>query len=215
MSPSALPFRVAPGIATHKAGTQGSGNLFPRKLWVLVVTKYSRLMLSLSPFSPDALAAANINPSSFLATDYLNHFNEVVMLMEMVPDMPDMIADVMAWEPRGYTEHFEQSVFADRALAIEAYQAAPRCTKARFDAVIADLDKQIIDIQIMLSGVDMAAPMDPALADRLMLTIVNDLRPSIDRASAIINATDDLATVGPATDEAKMRAQDAVDELFN
>lgn len=206
---------MASGVATHKASIQGSGNLFPRKLWVLVVTKYSRLMLSLSPFSPDALAAANINPSSFLATDYLNHFNEVVMLMEMVPDMPDMIADVVAWEPRGYTEHFEQSVFADRALAIEAYQAAPDCTKARFDAVIADLDKQIIDIQIMLSGVDMAAPMDPALADRLMLTIVNDLRPSIDRASAIINATDDLARVGPATDEAKMRAQDAVDELFS
>jgi hypothetical protein len=172
-------------------------------------------MLSVSPFSPDALAAANINPSSFLATDYLNHFNEVVMLMEMVPDMPDMIEDVMAWEPHGYREHFEQSVFADKALAIEAYQAAPRATKARFDAVIADLDKQIMDIQIMLSGVALSAPMDPALADRLMLTIVNELRPAIDRASAIINATDDAARPGLASDAPKQRAQDAVDELFS
>lgn len=171
-------------------------------------------MLSLSPFSPDALAAANINPSSFLATDYLNHFNEVVMLMEMVPDMPDMAEDVMAWEPCSYTEHFEQSVFADKALAVEAYQAAPADTKARFDAVIADLDSQIVDIQILLSGVDTNASMDPALADRLMMAIVNELRPAIDRASGIINAVDEAAHAGNQPDETKMRAQDAVDELF-
>lgn len=201
-------------MATGVALPQGSGNLFPRKLCALVITKYSRLMLSLSPFSPDALAAANINPSSFLATDYLNHFNEVVMLMEMVPDMPDMAEDVMAWEPCSYTEHFEQSVFADKALAIEAYQAAPANTKARFDAVIADLDSQIVDIQILLSGVDTNASMDPALADRLMMAIVNELRPAIDRASGIINAVDDAAQAGNQPDETKMRAQDAVDELF-
>lgn len=201
-------------MATAGAELQGSGNLFPRKLCTRVITKYSRLMLSLSPFSPDALAAANINPSSFLATDYLNHFNEVVMLMEMVPDMPDMAEDVMAWEPCSYTEHFEQSVFADKALAVEAYQAAPAATKARFDAVIADLDKQIVDIQILLSGVDSSASMDPALADRLMMTIVNELRPAIDRASGIINAVDDAAHTGNQPDETKMRAQNAVDELF-
>jgi hypothetical protein len=201
-------------MATADAWSQGSGNLFSRKLWIVVATKCSRLMLTPSPFSPDALAAANINPSSFLATDYLNHFNEVVMLMEMVPDMPDMAEEVMAWEPRGYTEHFEQSVFADKALAIEAYQAAPAATKARFDAVVADLDKQIVDIQILLSGVDTSASMDPALADRLMMTIVNELRPAIDRASGIINAVDDEAQAGIPTDETKMRAQDAVDELF-
>lgn len=171
-------------------------------------------MLSVSSFSPDALVAANINPSSFLATDYLNHFNEVVMLMEMVPDMPDMIEEVMAWEPRGYTDHFEQSVFAGKALAIEAYAAAPAAAKVAFEDVVADLDKQIVDIQIMLSGVDMAAPMDPALADRLMLTILNELRPAIDRASGIINATDGATSESPDTQEPTQRAQDAVDELL-
>ncbi|MDP3655070.1 MAG: hypothetical protein Q8R67_25705, partial [Rhodoferax sp.] len=33
------------------------------------------------------LRAANINPRTGLATDYLNHFNEAIMLLEMVPDM--------------------------------------------------------------------------------------------------------------------------------
>lgn len=173
-------------------------------------------MLAHSPISPEALANANINPVSFLATDYLNHFNEVVMLMEMVPDMPDMVADVLAWEPCGYPKHFEQSVFAAKALAIEAYHASPAASRTAFDAVVADLDNQIEDIQILLSGVDPSQPMDPALADRLMLTIVNELRPAIDRASGIINATDTGSQVTPAQgdDEAKMRAQDAIDEMF-
>ncbi|MEO8318885.1 MAG: hypothetical protein ABI561_11235, partial [Bradyrhizobium sp.] len=35
------------------------------------------------------LKAANINPRTGLATDYLNHFNEAIMLLEMVPDMPE------------------------------------------------------------------------------------------------------------------------------
>lgn len=165
--------------------------------------------------NPEVLKAANINPSSFLATDYLNHFNEVVMLMEMVCDMPDMAEDVLAWEPRSYCEHFEQSSFAGKALAIAAYGAAPAATKRAFEDVIAELDRQIIDIQIMLSGLDTSAPMDPAVAERLMLTIVNELRPDIDRASAIINATDTPAHAGEPSEESTMRAQDAIDELFS
>jgi len=30
------------------------------------------------------LLAANINPRTGLATDYLNHFNEAIMLLEMI-----------------------------------------------------------------------------------------------------------------------------------
>ena len=31
---------------------------------------------------------ANLDDKTLLATDYLNHFNEVVILLQMVPDMP-------------------------------------------------------------------------------------------------------------------------------
>src|SRR5262249_13363385 len=43
------------------------------------------------------LRAANINPRTGLATDYLNHFNEAVMLLEMVPDMPECAEDFLHW----------------------------------------------------------------------------------------------------------------------
>ena len=70
------------------------------------------------------LRAANINPRTGLATDYLNHFNEAVMLLEMIPDMPECAEDFLAWQPLSYAEHFTASNFKARDLAIEAYNTA-------------------------------------------------------------------------------------------
>ncbi|HMH63198.1 MAG TPA: hypothetical protein VK561_18210, partial [Bradyrhizobium sp.] len=64
------------------------------------------------------LRAANINPRTGLATDYLNHFNEAIMLLEMVPDMPECAEDFLAWQPLSYGEHFTASHFKARDLAI-------------------------------------------------------------------------------------------------
>ncbi len=68
------------------------------------------------------IEAANINPRTGLATDYLNHFNEAVMLLEMVPDMPECAEDFLSWSPLSYAEHFWASNFKARDLAIEAYE---------------------------------------------------------------------------------------------
>jgi hypothetical protein len=46
------------------------------------------------------LQAANINPRTGLATDYLNHFNEAIMLLEMIPDMPECVEEFLGWQPR-------------------------------------------------------------------------------------------------------------------
>ena len=65
-------------------------------------------------------AASNLDSETLLATDYLNHFNEIVMLLEMVPDMPEIMDEVKAWKPKAYVDHFRDSTIADRDLAIEA-----------------------------------------------------------------------------------------------
>jgi len=83
------------------------------------------------------LRAANINPRTGLATDYLNHFNEAIMLLEMVPDMPECAADFLGWQPRSYREHFTASNFKARELAISAYDAANAGIRAEFDDVTA------------------------------------------------------------------------------
>jgi hypothetical protein len=81
------------------------------------------------------LRAANINPRTGLATDYLNHFNEAVMLLEMIPDMPECAEDFLGWRPLSYAEHFTASNFKARDLAIEAYNAAAPRIRADFDGI--------------------------------------------------------------------------------
>ncbi len=79
------------------------------------------------------LRAANINPRTGLATDYLNHFNEAIMLLEMIPDMPECAEDFLAWRPLSYAEHFIASNFKARDLAIEAYEEADEAIRVEFD----------------------------------------------------------------------------------
>jgi len=93
------------------------------------------------PTGPDQAAwaarllAANINPRTGLATDYLNHFNEAIMLLEMIPDIPECAEDFLGWQPLSYAEHFTASNFRDRDLAIEAYQIADNGIRTEFDSV--------------------------------------------------------------------------------
>ena len=79
------------------------------------------------------LRAANINPRTGLATDYLNHFNEAIMLLEMIPDMPECASDFLEWRPLSYAEHFHASNFKARDLAISAYETADPAIRAEFD----------------------------------------------------------------------------------
>jgi hypothetical protein len=83
----------------------------------------------------ERLRAANINPRTGLATDYLNHFNEAVMLLEMIPDMPECSEDFLGWRPLSYAEHFTASNFKAKDLAIEAYDTADVRVRAEFDNV--------------------------------------------------------------------------------
>jgi hypothetical protein len=85
------------------------------------------------------LRAANLNPRTGLATDYLNHFNEAIMLLEMIPDMPECAEDFLDWNPLSYREHFTASNFKARDLAIEAYNSAEPNIRAEFDNITSSM----------------------------------------------------------------------------
>ena len=85
------------------------------------------------------LCAAHINPDTGLATDYLNHFNEAIMLLEMLDACPDCAEDFLAWRPMSYREHFEASRFKGRELAIAAYDAAAPDARDGLDALTATM----------------------------------------------------------------------------
>ncbi|MBL4691903.1 MAG: hypothetical protein JKY92_01045 [Magnetovibrio sp.] len=86
----------------------------------------------------------NVNAQTLLATDYLNHFNELVMTMEMLADMPELFEEVQAWAPKDYKDHFRDSTIADKELAIEAFDHAPPKFKEPFEQNIEKINRLIL-----------------------------------------------------------------------
>ncbi len=143
----------------------------------------------------------NINPETLLATDYLNHFNEIVMLIDMVPMMPECIEDAKDWAPKSYEQHFQDSVFADEDLAILAYQNAPPQFREPFDDTVAAMNILVAE---GLTAIEASIATGEAGRIELAVSDVSrKLQSRMDRCSAIINGQ-----------TAKLD-QSAVDALFD
>ncbi len=89
------------------------------------------------------VGGANINPQTLLATDYLNHFNEIVMMLEMLPDCPECIEEAKEWHPKTYPEHFRDSGFKDKELAIEAYEHVPSKFRRPFEQAVEQMNRLV------------------------------------------------------------------------
>ena len=172
--------------------------------------KYSKEQEALRP----QLAQANISPDSFLATDYLNHFNEIVMTLEMAMDMPELAEDAKEWEPLSYVEHFEQSGFAAKELVIEAYKIAPVTIRESFEAVIEELNQVVTDSIVIVA---IAEKGDSGFTEReckalersqeLMHHLLGELNSIIHSAGPDPDAQ--------ASDDGEAHSQDEIDQLFD
>ena len=87
---------------------------------------------------------SNISQTTLLATDYLNHFNEIVMLFGIIPDVPECFEEILEWKPKSYKEHFRQSTVKDAALAIEVYDFVPQAYKKPFEDTVRQMDNFIL-----------------------------------------------------------------------
>jgi hypothetical protein len=132
--------------------------------------------------SREELIAANINPDTGLATDYLNHFNEAVMLLEMIPDMPDCADDFMAWQPLSYVEHFNASHFGGRELAIKAYQAAEPQLRGELDDITGAITGMLLSTREAIR-----ASQRPASSADLARRGAGLVRPLLTLAGSLIN----------------------------
>src|SRR5215831_9952706 len=141
-----------------------------------------------SEAGPDAearaaeLRAANINPGTELATDYLDHFNEAIMLLEMIPDMPDCTEDFLAWCPLSYREHFLASNFKARDLAISAYESADPDVRLKFEQITDTMTSILSAVSAAMRQVAQDTTR-ATLADRA----VGWLKPLVAAAGAVIN----------------------------
>ena len=96
------------------------------------------------------IAGTNIDPRSLMSTDYFNHFNEVIMLLGMLPDMPDMLEEIDKWEFKSYVQHFQESGLGFAPLAIEAYEKAPANLKEPFDRITIEIKDLILETRVQL-----------------------------------------------------------------
>jgi hypothetical protein len=152
---------------------------------------------------PARLAAANINPNTGLATDYLNHFNEAIMLLEMVPELPDCIEDLNTWQPLSYTEHFEASGFKDRDLAIEAYYLADPRLRDRLDELSNVMNAMLVSTSEAMNG------LTSAQAAAVAVGAVSRLKHMVAQAGAVIHGAG-AAVVESAESEANQAEVDAL-----
>ena len=153
--------------------------------------------------APDDLEArivgTTIDPVTLLSTDYFNHFNEIIMLLGMLPDMPDMMPEIDAWEFLTYEQHFAASGLGFAPLAIEAYAFAPSPFRRPFDALVEGM-RDIVDLtrsrlRRLLERDDMDG------FGTLAIKASSDLQSMVDTGSAIVHG-------GRSMD------QSAVDDLF-
>ena len=131
---------------------------------------------------------SNVSEKTLLATDYLNHINEIVMLFDLVPDAPECLEDCKAWQPLGYQDHFRASHIADRDLAIEAYEFSPPAYKEPFDRLVAEMNKLVA---LSIEKLDAAVAEGNEDVTRLIAERASrNLQDLIGQASAVIHGTD-------------------------
>jgi hypothetical protein len=153
---------------------------------------------TLAQIDPGRLAAANISPLTGLATDYLNHFNEVAMLADMLADMPDVGEEILAWAPRDYVAHFRITGYREADLVAEAYELADPAMRDAFAAACGTVEFMIADLQ---ARVETGEP-----PETFASAAAAELYDAIGRISEIIN--------GSAMPEVSSN-QDDIDALFD
>lgn len=159
----------------------------------------------------EKVKGTNISEKSLLATDYLNHFNEVVMMIDMLPDMPDCLDMVAEWEPKPYKDHFRDSSIADKDLAIEVYDHVLPEVKQAFEDTVSKIDMAIFNA--IGTAEEVIATGDNELMRFKIGESAAEIHRLTDWLNAIIHGTADLS--GGANDEQVTMDQNDIDALFD
>jgi hypothetical protein len=126
----------------------------------------------------------NINPSTGLSTDYLNHFTEAVMVLEMVSGMPECLDDLRAWEMKTYPAHFAASHFSNRDAIVAAYHSADPAIRAALDRT-----SEVLNALVWRTRELVLQHIGTAEVDAIVRRALERLRPLIIRTTALINGT--------------------------
>ena len=143
----------------------------------------------------------NINPATGLSTDYLNHFTEAVMVLEVIGTMPECLDDLRAWKVKTYSEHFAASHFSNRDTIIAAYQSADPAVRTALDET-----SDVLNAMVWRTRELVLRHIGTAEVEAVARRALDRLRPLIARTAALINGT--------AFEPDRQGPQAAVDAIF-
>ena len=90
--------------------------------------------------APYPRLVSGIDGTSGFASDFLNQFNEVVMLLDSVAGGDEaLVDDLLDWRPRGYAAHFAAGRLAERMRIVRAYRRAAAPKRRRLDGLAGEL----------------------------------------------------------------------------
>ncbi len=147
------------------------------------------------------VSGTNISEKTLLATDYLNHFNEIIMLIGMIPDMPELLEECRQWHPKSYQDHFRDSTFSDKELAIAAYDHVPLKYRQPFEETIQRINEAVTLLLDQIGRIIEEGQME--LIDSKAKSATIALQKMQDFASAIIHGAEGTLS------------QDEIDKLVN
>jgi hypothetical protein len=128
-----------------------------------------------------------VNPASGLANDYLNLFNEIVMLIETLPTMPDLFEDIQRWRPTSYREYFRQSILPGRGSAIENYDKLDARFRRSFESIVEELDRRSTGAVAAVRRQFKLHEHDPEALTAICERAGANIREVLDRATSLVN----------------------------
>lgn len=152
-------------------------------------------------------AAALVNPVSGLANDFLNVYNEILMLIEMLPGMPELSDDIAAWRPASYRAYFLQSQLPGRTVALEVYARLDPGFRAVFEASVERLaEAGVAAVEAIAEAVAMGAQDGDEQIAAISAECAGRLRTRLHATEQLVN----FGHIGQTRDP-----QQIVEELFS
>jgi hypothetical protein len=154
----------------------------------------------------DSLGAREASgpPGAGLSTDYLNRYSEVLMLIEMAADDPDLAWELRRWQAIDYRSYFAASPLRLAKVALCAYDALPEERRLAFEKLVGAMDELAAMAVLALDLRD-----DPDTAAFVPLVTAPIMRRLIARATSFLNSGG-ADTEGGGAEE----AQAAIDRLM-
>lgn len=134
-------------------------------------------------------AAALVNPASGIANDYLNHFNEILLLIENLPTLlPEMLDELLEWKPVTYREYFAKSLLPGSARALQIYDGLDDGFRREFESIIDGVNAMAVaSVEVIRAHRTPDGELDPSTVSDFCENASCAIRSALNRASDLVN----------------------------